>query len=153
FQPSTLALTSVDVGNPAFNVIPGSASARFNARFNDHWTAESLEARLREEVTLAARGAKVDITLQRPNHAFVTKPGRLTEMLSAAVREIAGVTPEASTGGGTSDARFFKGVCPVVEFGLVGETMHQADERVAIADLKALAAIYAEFIARFFSTA
>jgi succinyl-diaminopimelate desuccinylase len=154
FEPSTLALTSVDVGNPAFNVIPAAASARFNARFNDHWTAETLEAHLRGQIADAAGAAEVDVAIQPGiSHAFVTRPGPLTEVLTAAVREVTGVTPAPSTGGGTSDARFFKGVCPVVEFGLVGDTMHQVDERVPTADLIALTAIYRAFLTRFFAAA
>jgi succinyl-diaminopimelate desuccinylase len=150
FEPSTLAFTSVDVGNAATNVIPGAATARFNVRFNDRWTPETLETRLRAEIAAAAANAKVEMTIEPGlSHSFVTRPGPLTEVLNAAVHDVTGLTPVPSTGGGTSDARFFRGICPVVEFGLVGETMHQVDERVALADIAALTAIYRRFIARF----
>ncbi len=151
FEPSTLALTSVDVGNPAFNVIPGAASARFNVRFNEHWSPQTVEARIRQEIAAAGSGSDVTLAIEPgASQSFVTRTGPLTTVLDAAVREVTGGTPVASTGGGTSDARFFKGVCPVVEFGLVGDTMHQVDERVPIADLNALAAIYRAFLLRFF---
>jgi succinyl-diaminopimelate desuccinylase len=151
FEPSTIALTSVDVGNPAFNVIPGAATARFNARFNDRWSPDALEAHLRREIAAAAGSAKVEVVIEPgASHSFLTPQGLLTEVLTAAVREVTGLTAAPSTGGGTSDARFFKGLCPVVELGLVGETMHQVDERVALADLTALTAIYRTFLARFF---
>jgi succinyl-diaminopimelate desuccinylase len=154
FEPSTLALTSVDVGNPAFNVIPGSAAARFNVRFNDRWTLASIEDRLREEIGGAAGAARVEVAFEPgASQSFLTAAGRLTEVLAAAVGEVTGQTPQPSTGGGTSDARFFRDVCPVIEFGLVGETMHQVDERVAIDDLRTLAAIYRTFLTQFFSAA
>jgi succinyl-diaminopimelate desuccinylase len=154
FEPSTLALTSIDVGNPAFNVIPAAASGRFNVRFNDRWSPASLEARLRAEIADAAGAARPTLVLEPGvSPSFVTRPGRLTDVLTAAVHEVVGVTPSPSTGGGTSDARFFKDVCPIVEFGLVGETMHQVDERVALPDLLALTGIYRAFLTRFFARA
>jgi succinyl-diaminopimelate desuccinylase len=153
FEPSTLALTSVDVGNTAWNVIPGVATARFNARFNDRWTPVTLEERLRSEIAATAGGANVSVTIEPGvSPSFITRPGPLTQVLSGAVRDVTGLTPMPSTGGGTSDARFFRDLCPVVEFGLVGETMHQLDERVTLADITALTAIYRSFIERFFAT-
>jgi succinyl-diaminopimelate desuccinylase len=152
FEPSTLALTSVDVGNPAFNVIPGAATARFNARFNDRWSPTSLEAHLRQEIAAAAGSANVEVAFEPgASNSFLTAPGPLTDVLTAAVRERTGLSPAPSTAGGTSDARFFKDVCPVVEFGLVGETMHQVDERVALTDLVSLTGIYSAFLKRFFT--
>ncbi len=151
FQPSNLEVTSVDVGNPAFNVIPAEAHANFNVRFNDTWTPETLRAFLVAEITAAAEGARHDIRVVRTSEGYLTKAGPLVETLSGAIREQAGLTPEASTGGGTSDARFFGGICPVVEFGLVGDTMHQVDERVPLADLTGLTAIYRAFLDKFFA--
>jgi succinyl-diaminopimelate desuccinylase len=151
FDPSTLALTSVDVGNPAFNVIPGAATARLNVRFNDRWTPGTLEARLREEIAAAGRGAADLAIAPGVSDCFLTAPGPLTTLLAAAIATVTGVTAEPSTGGGTSDARFFKDACPVVELGLIGATMHQADERVPLADLAALTAVYAEFIRLYFA--
>jgi succinyl-diaminopimelate desuccinylase len=154
FEASTLVLTSVDVGNPAFNVIPAAATARFNARFSDRWTPASLEALIRQEVAAAAGTSQVALAIEPgASNSFLTHPGALTNVLAAAVREVTGLVPAPSTGGGTSDARFFRDVCPVVEFGLVGETMHQVDERVAVADLRALTAIYAAFLNRYFAAA
>jgi succinyl-diaminopimelate desuccinylase len=166
FQPTNLEVTSLDVGNPAFNVIPGKASARFNIRFNDTWTAETIkqeiERRLEEaaaDTTLrpALSGTErtpVDFIVEyteRPSHVFLTSDEKLIADLSTAISGVVGRTPELSTGGGTSDARFIKSVCPVVEFGLVGQTMHQIDERVAINDLDILSAIYGAFIRQFFA--
>ena len=148
FQPSNLEFTSIDVGNPALNVIPGEARALFNIRFNDNWSPERLEAWLREELDKAATGAaggEVDYMLALEpvvSDMFVTEPGELTEIVAAAVKRVTGREPELSTSGGTSDARFIKDHCPVVEFGLVGSTIHQIDEHVALADLKALSEIY-----------
>ena len=151
FQPSNLEVTSVDVGNPAFNVIPAEARANFNVRFNDKWTPETLRALLTAEIADAARDARHEIAWHRTTQSYLTKAGPLVETLSAVIRERTGVTPDASTTGGASDARFFGGICPVVEFGLVGDTMHQVDERVPVADLTALTAIYRAFLDRFFA--
>jgi succinyl-diaminopimelate desuccinylase len=151
FAPSRLEITSIDVGNPTFNVIPGAAAARFNVRFNDRWSPARLEDRLRSEIGAAAGEALYHLTIAPgASDWFLTRPGALVDLLSAAIREATGMTPELSTGGGTSDARFFKDVCPVVEFGLIGETMHQIDERVSIADLEGLTAIYRAFLDRYF---
>ena len=151
FAPSNLEITSVDVGNPAFNVIPDVASARLNVRFNDRWSAASIEEHLRNEVAVAAGRASQKFRVEPgASDWFLTRPGPLAEMLSATIRDVTGAAPLTSTGGGTSDARFFKDVCPVVEFGLVGDSMHQIDERVPLADLDALTAIYRGFLDRFF---
>jgi succinyl-diaminopimelate desuccinylase len=151
FQPSNLEVTTVDVGNAAFNIIPAEARLNFNVRFTDRWTPESLQSFLTSEIAAAAAGAQHEIGWKRTSQSYVTEAGPLVETLSAAIREQTGLAPETSTGGGTSDARFFKGVCPVVEFGLVGDTMHQVDERVPLADLAQLTAIYRAFLDRFFA--
>jgi succinyl-diaminopimelate desuccinylase len=152
FAPSNLEVTSIDVGNAAGNVIPAAATARLNVRFNDHWSRTTLEARLREEVAAAGGAANVEFAVMPGScEWFHTRGGPLVDLLSSAIAEVSGLTPELSTSGGTSDARFFKDICPVVEFGLVGETMHQVDERVAIADLDRLAAIYRAFLQHYFA--
>ena len=148
FQPSTLALTTIDVGNPATNVIPGQARAGFNIRFNDLHTGASLEKWLRAK--LDAVGGRYDLTVEVSGEAFLTPPGPLSQVLSDAIRKVTGRAPELSTSGGTSDARFIRHHCPVAEFGLVGRTMHKADEQVAITDLERLADIYAEVLDRYF---
>ncbi len=152
FAPSNLEITSLDTSSRAVNVVPATASAHFNIRFNDRWTAETLEGRLRSLVVPVLEAAGFDYTLVFESNAdaFITQPGPWIETLSAAVRDVTGLTPELSTSGGTSDARFIKDICPVVEFGLVNETIHAVDERVAVADLEALAKIYGRFLARYF---
>ena len=155
FQPSNLEVTSIDVGNPAFNVIPAKATARFNIRFNDTWTTERLKAWLAEKLDSAA-GNSVRYGLEfepAVSDVFRTEASDLIGTLSDAIAEVTGRRPELSTNGGTSDARFIKDVCPVVEFGLVGQTMHQVDERVPTADLDRLSAIYERFLDGFFATA
>ena len=152
FQPSNLEFVSVDVGNKTVNLIPGEARAQFNIRFNDHHTLDSLKA-LMELRADKASGGKIKFAFKwQPSNAgvFVTKPGEFTELVSNAVAEVAGRKPELSTNGGTSDARFITHYCPVVEFGLVGQTMHQIDERVPIADLRALTTIYRKIIDKYF---
>ena len=154
FEPSNLEITSVDVGNPAANVIPAEASARFNVRFNDRWSPAGLADRLAREVAAAAGDGQCELTIEPgAGDWFLTPGGPLVDLLSEAIVATVGIEPERSTGGGTSDARFFKDVCPVVDFGLVGQTMHQIDERVALADLDRLTAIYRDFLGRFFSGA
>lgn len=150
FERSNLEITSIDVGNPVVNIIPARASARFNVRFNDNWTLDTVEALVRE--TLDSISPDYDLARTAlAAEAFLTSADRLLAPLTAAVTEITGVTPEYSTGGGTSDARFVKNLCPVVEFGLVGDTLHQVDERVPIDDLKRLTATYRRFLDLFFS--
>ncbi len=148
FDPSSLQITSVDVGNPATNVIPARAQARFNIRFNDRHTAARLTSRI-EEICGETGGGRVSVEARSSGEAFVTAPGPFTDLVVDAIRKEIGQTPELSTSGGTSDARFLKDLCPVVEFGLVGQTMHQVDEHVAVADLEKLTAIYEWVIRRY----
>jgi succinyl-diaminopimelate desuccinylase len=153
FPPSHLEFTSVDVGNATVNLIPNEARARFNIRFNDHHTLESLKALIEQRAAKAA-GGKIKFALQwEPSNAgvFAVKPGPFTDMVREAVAKATGRTPELSTSGGTSDARFISQYCPVVEFGLVGQTMHAINERVPVADLIALTAIYRTIIDRYFA--
>ena len=148
FEPSTLAITSVDVGNPVSNVIPAAASAAFNVRFNDRHSAAAVEAWLRRRLDVT--GGAYDLEIAVSGESFLTPPGRLSEAIAAAIEARGGARPALGTGGGTSDARFIKDVCPVAEFGLVGQTMHKVDERVALADLEALTDIYADVLVRYF---
>jgi succinyl-diaminopimelate desuccinylase len=152
FQPSSLQFTSIDVGNVATNVIPASAKACFNIRFNDKWNEASLFKWLCAELD-AAGGDETEYSLDiDPNvsEAFLTGPCDLTDLLAKAIYEVTGRKAELSTSGGTSDARFIKDYCPVIEFGLVGQTMHQIDEFVRLEDLGALAAIYRIVIGSYF---
>lgn len=161
FQPTNLEVTSIDVGNPATNVIPARATASFNIRFNDGWSAESVQAEIHNRLDKAARRRKyrpgrkeaIDYELvwkDRPSHVFLTRDDRLIEALGGSVEAVTGRRPALSTSGGTSDARFIKDYCPVVEFGLVGKTMHMVDERVALADLETLTRIYQRFLEDWF---
>ncbi|MDR3439196.1 succinyl-diaminopimelate desuccinylase [Telmatospirillum sp.] len=145
FQPSTLALTSIDVGNAATNVIPAEGRAAFNIRFNDRHSGKSLEQWLRERFDSV--GGTYELDVEVTGDAFLTPPGSLSKALSDAIIEVTGESPELSTSGGTSDARFIKDACPVAEFGLVGQTMHKADERVSLTDLEALTRIYRRVLA------
>jgi succinyl-diaminopimelate desuccinylase len=147
FEPSSLQVTSVDVGNPATNVIPARAEARLNIRFNDRHTGASLEAWLR--TVLARHAPRFRLDAECSGEAFLTQPGPLVERLRAVIAQASGREPRLDTGGGTSDARFIARLCPVAEFGLVGRTMHQADEQVPIADLRKLAEIYRAVLAEF----
>ena len=152
FQPSHLEFTSVDVGNKTVNLIPGEARARFNIRFNDCHTQDSLKALIEARAAKAA-GGKIAFSFKwEPSNAgvFVTKPGPFTELVSTAVADVTGRTPTLSTTGGTSDARFITHHCPVLEFGLVGQTRHAIDERVPVGDLRALTTIYRKIIDRYF---
>jgi succinyl-diaminopimelate desuccinylase len=161
FQATNLEITSVDVGNPSANVIPARAAAAFNIRFNDHWSEETLQAEVHNRLDRAAtrkryrknHAGAIGFELEwrsRTSHVFLTRDDRLIETLSRSVEATIGRRPALSTSGGTSDARFIKDYCPVVEFGLVGKTMHMVDERVALADLETLTAIYQRFIADWF---
>ena len=147
FEPSSLQVTGVDVGNPATNVIPGTACARLNIRFNDRHTGAGLEAWLR--AALAQHAERFDLEVAVSGEAFLTAPGPLVDRLATAVAEAAGVAPRLDTGGGTSDARFIARHCPVAEFGLVGATMHGANERVPVAELRNLARIYGAVLRAF----
>ena len=141
FEPSTLQITSVDVGNPASNVIPACARAALNIRFNDRHSGASLEAWLR--ATLLQHADRFDLACTVSGESFRTEPGGWTEAIRGAIEAATGIAPLLDTGGGTSDARFIHNYCPVAEFGLVGATMHQADECVSVAELRQLADIYA----------
>jgi succinyl-diaminopimelate desuccinylase len=163
FQPSNMEVTTIDTGNKATNVIPAKATFSFNIRFNDVWTVETLQAEILRRLQAAAAGsplradrlpARYDIVWsERPSHVFLTHDDRLIASLSTAVREQTGRTPVLSTTGGTSDARYIKDYCPVVEFGLVGQTMHMVDECVPVADLEVLTGIYETFIFNWFADA
>nr|WP_298682629.1 succinyl-diaminopimelate desuccinylase [uncultured Dongia sp.] len=140
FPATSLQFVTVDVGNPANNVIPAEAKAVFNSRFNDLHTAQSLEAEIRRRLDTV--GGRYDLTCECSGESFLTPPGDLSALLVAAVKAETGLTPELSTTGGTSDARFIKNFCPVIEFGLAGATMHKVDEHVPVADIIALSRIY-----------
>jgi len=147
FEPSSLQVTTIDVGNPASNVVPASAGAVLNIRFNDRHTANSLEGWLR--ATLARYAERFEMTVSVSGESFLTSPGPAVDTLRAAVAAATGVQPRLDTGGGTSDARFIARHCPVAEFGLVGATMHQVDECVPVDELRALSAVYARVLAAF----
>jgi succinyl-diaminopimelate desuccinylase len=138
FQPSNIEITDINVGNKATNVIPAKAEARLSIRFNDLQSGEALVDRVRD---LAERGGG-SLTAMISGEAFLTPPGELSAAIAEAVKAVTGITPEPSTAGGTSDARFLTKICPVVEFGLCNATMHKLDEAVAIADLDTLTEIY-----------
>ena len=153
FDATNLEITTLDVGNPATNVIPGEARAVFNVRFNDIWTPETLTAEIDRRLREAA-GNEVTYRLDpEPTNAtaFLTPPDAFTGFVQDAIEAQTGIRPQLSTTGGTSDARFIKSYCPVVEFGLVGQTMHKVNEHVAIADLEGLAAIYHGILMRYFA--
>jgi len=149
FEASTFQISTIDVGNPATNVIPAAASASFNIRFNDLHTAASLEKHL--HALFDEEGATYELTLRCSGESFLTPPGELSAMLSEAIRTETGMDPVLSTTGGTSDARFIKNYCPVAEFGMTGQTMHKVDERVPLADLETLSRIYEALLDRFFA--
>ena len=152
FDPSHLEFTSVDVGNPTVNLIPGEARARFNIRYNDCHSQTALKALLERRAQTAAAG-RIHFSFDWPPSnadVFVTKPGPFTALAAAAIEEVTGKKPKLSTSGGTSDARFIKDYCPVLEFGLIGQTMHAVDENVPVADLVTLTAIYRRIIDKYF---
>ncbi len=152
FQPSNLEITTVDVGNTATNVIPAAARARINIRFNPAHTGAGLAAWIEATARKAAEGfdGTVRVTPSISGEAFLTEPGDFTDVIVAAVRDVAGREPELSTTGGTSDARFIRALCPVVELGLVGKTMHAVDERAPVSEIRDLQAVYERLIARYF---
>jgi succinyl-diaminopimelate desuccinylase len=149
FQPSNLEITDVDTGNSATNVIPGMARARLNIRFNDRQNGPDLVAMV--EKIVAEEAPKARVIARISGEAFLTPPGELSALVSAAIQDVTGVTPEFSTTGGTSDARFLSKLAPTVEFGLINATMHKLDEAVAIPDLHALTDIYEGVIRRVFA--
>jgi succinyl-diaminopimelate desuccinylase len=153
FSPSNLEFTSIDVGNATVNLIPAEARARFNVRYNDRHSQAALKALLERRAQKAAAGRIHYAFDWQPSNAdvFVTKPGPFTDLAVAAIAEVTGRRPQLSTSGGTSDARFIKDYCPVLEFGLVGQTMHAVDEHTPIKDLITLTAIYRRIIERYFA--
>jgi succinyl-diaminopimelate desuccinylase len=153
FQPSNLELTTVDVGNATTNLIPASARARLNIRFNPNHTGQSLADWIEGEAREANAGFQGDVIVKPSisGEAFLTEPGPFTDVVSAAVSDVTGKGPELSTTGGTSDARFIRALCPVVELGLVGKTMHSVDERAPVAEIRQLQAVYERLITRYFA--
>ena len=154
FQPSHLEVTDLDVGNPAHNVIPARASARLNIRFNPTWQGGALAAWIEEERIRAEMSfsGTIAVEIKMSGEAFYTEPGAFVTLVAAAVEQTTGRRPELSTSGGTSDARFIRALCPVVEFGLVGSTMHMVDERAPVAEIEALTRVYEGVLIRYFET-
>ena len=156
FQPTSLQFTTVDVGNKATNIAPGTVRARFNTRFNDLWTSQKLLAHLKERIERASAAVGGNGTIEYDKvevsgESFYTPPGSLVELVAGAVRQVTGIEPELSTTGGTSDARFIARYCPVLEFGLVGESMHKVDEKSAVDDLRTLSSVYETVLDRYFA--
>jgi len=153
FQPSNLEVTWIDVPNTATNVIPGVARARLNIRFNPNHTGRQLADWFNVEATKAAEGfpGKITVIPAISGEAFLTERGAFTDLVAAAVADVTGAAPELSTSGGTSDARFIRALCPVIEVGLVGKTMHQVDERAPVDEIRRLQQVYARIIARYFA--
>jgi succinyl-diaminopimelate desuccinylase len=154
FQASNLEFTSVDVGNTASNVIPGQARAKFNIRYNDLHTQQSLRDLVDARLAKACGNRIKARIIWEPSNSnvFVTKPGPFTDLAVAAIEEVTGRRPELSTSGGTSDARFISSYCPVIEFGLVGQTMHAVDERTPVTDLEKLTKVYRGVLDRYFAS-
>ena len=153
FQPSNLEVTTVDVGNPTTNLIPAVATARLNIRFNPTHRGADLAAWIQSEADRAAEGFPGTITLAPAisGEAFLTEQGPFTELVAGAVEAVSGQRPDLSTTGGTSDARFIRALCPVVELGLVGRTMHAVDERAPVEEIRRLQAVYETLIQRYFA--
>ncbi len=152
FDASNLEITSIDIGNEATNVIPGEARVRFNIRFNDLWTPETLKDHLRRRLEAVRPAENFELSFDPCNAvSFVTKPGPFTELVARSIEAETGRRPDFSTSGGTSDARFIAQYGPVVEFGLVGKTMHQIDERVPVADIDGLTRIYGRILGAYFA--
>jgi succinyl-diaminopimelate desuccinylase len=153
FDPSTLAFTTVDVGNPTQNVIPARATAKFNIRFSTEHSVDSLKAWVAERIAeaTAQAGGVWTVSSRGGKDAFITEPGAFLGLVQDAVEQETGVLPKLSTAGGTSDARFIKDYCPVLEFGPTNATIHMTDERIAIDELRATQAVYARIIANYFS--
>ena len=152
FDASNLEFTSIDIGNTVVNLIPGEARARFNIRFNDCHTQTSLKMLIeRRAAERAGERVRWHIDWESSNaNSFVAEPGAFVDLVSDAIKEVTGAIPKLSTTGGTSDARFIKDYCPVLEFGLVGQTMHQVDECTSVADLTTLTAVYRRILDRYF---
>jgi succinyl-diaminopimelate desuccinylase len=154
FQPSNLQVTVIEVANKATNVIPAEARAKFNIRYNTHWSRPKLEAWVRAQCAAAAADvqARWSVAFSGTGDVFLTEPGPLVETMRTAVTAVTGASPKLTTNGGTSDARFIQAFCPVIEFGLTNALAHHIDERVATADLERLTEIYQRFIAGYFSS-
>lgn len=150
FEPSTLQITTVDVGNAATNVIPGRASARMSVRFNDLHSSESVEKLLRGRLDQAGGGYEMRVRVS--GESFLTPPGALSETVTNAIKDVTGIMPELSTTGGTSDARFIKDHCPVVEYGLINQTAHKIDENARVDDIHALSDIYSRILDDYFGS-
>ncbi len=153
FEPSNIEITTIDVANPATNVIPAEARASFNIRFNDLHTPESLSKWLRDTFDQVAGGTRYELQIEASGESFLSPPGPFAQLIAAAIESRLGVKPEFSTSGGTTDGRFIHRYCPVAEFGLPGQTMHKVDECVALSDLEALTDIYQRILDRFFAAA
>ncbi|MBA4013361.1 MAG: succinyl-diaminopimelate desuccinylase [Phenylobacterium sp.] len=153
FQPSNLEVTTIDVGNAATNVIPAQAKARLNIRFNPAHKGAELAAWIEAEAAKSREGFAGTITVEPviSGEAFLTEPGAFTDVVAAAVQDVAGAAPDLSTTGGTSDARFIRALCPVVELGLVGKTMHAVDERAPVQEIHDLQKVYERLIERYFA--
>ncbi|MDG1351914.1 MAG: succinyl-diaminopimelate desuccinylase [Sulfitobacter sp.] len=153
FDPSTLAIVTVDTGNPATNVIPAECAATVNIRFNDMHSGASLSEWIENEVAgiREAYGVQIETEVKISGESFITPPGDLSAMVAKAVEAVTGISPELSTTGGTSDARFMKSHCPVVEFGLVGQSMHQVDEHVSVEHIRQLKTIYTRILQDYFA--
>jgi succinyl-diaminopimelate desuccinylase len=153
FDASTLAVTTIDTGNPASNVIPATCRATVNIRFNDMHSGASLTGWLQDQAAKvqASTGVAFAVEANSSGESFLTPPGALSALVAGAVQAETGITPALSTSGGTSDARFVKNHCPVVEFGLVGQTMHKVDERVLVSDIHRLKAIYTRILSDYFA--
>ncbi|MBL6615713.1 MAG: succinyl-diaminopimelate desuccinylase, partial [Reyranella sp.] len=155
FQPTSLQFTTIDVGNKATNIAPGVVKARFNTRFNDLWTSKTLLAHLKERMERASEAlggnGTIELATEVSGESFYTAPGPLVDLVAGAIRDVTGIETELSTTGGTSDARFISQYCPVLEFGLVGETMHKVDEKSAIEDLRTLSRVYETVLDRYFA--
>ena len=152
FQPSNLEVIKINIDNHADNVIPGSADAVFNIRFNDKHTSSSLKNKLNKifKAVTKANKSRYKITYEVSGEAFLTKPNKTTYMVQNIVKKVTGLKPKLSTSGGTSDARFIKNIAPCLEFGLVGKTMHKIDESVSVSDLKKLTKIYKNILVSYF---
>ncbi|MTI08327.1 succinyl-diaminopimelate desuccinylase [Curvivirga aplysinae] len=151
FQPSTLAVSTIDIGNPTTNIIPGIAEATYNIRFNDLHSSETLIEKMHELIKeFGGEDVNYELECKVSGESFLTPPGQLSDLVSDACQEVLGIRPELSTTGGTSDSRFIKDYCPVLDFGLVGQTMHQVDECVAVDDIVKLRDIYAHIMKNYF---
>ena len=152
FQPSNLEITKINIDNHADNVIPGSAHAVFNIRFNDKHTANSLKKKLNSIFRLITKSNKsrFKVKYEVSGEAFLTRPNKTTYMIQNTIKKITGIKPKLSTSGGTSDARFIRNIAPCLEFGLVGKTMHKIDESVSVSDLKKLTKIYENILVSYF---